>query len=120
MPKETFWGNVSFTAKSHGYLLAGVKSDLLDVYKNPDKYRKLYIDGKTGKKIDFKDIPCQEYRLFFKNDALQPFTANTFGPFFRSIRDKIGENVMKRRRLCHSSSILHFLIFDLYVVFVHI
>jgi hypothetical protein len=90
MPQDTRWGKVGFNISSHGYLLAGVKNDLLDIYNNPEKYKALYKD-KNGNPIGFKDISCQSYRMHMKNDALQPFTANTFGPHFKRLRDKIGK-----------------------------
>jgi len=90
MPKDTRWGKINFNVASHGYLLAGVKDDLLDIYNNPANHKALYKD-KNGNPIGFKDISCQSYRVYIRNDALQPFTANSFGPFFKRLRDKIGK-----------------------------
>jgi hypothetical protein len=90
MPNDTKWGKINFNAASHGYLLAGVKDELLDIYNNPANHKALYKD-KNGNQIAFKDISCQSYRVYMRNDALQPFTANSFGPFFKRLRDKIGK-----------------------------
>lgn len=108
MPADTKWGNVKFNMTSHAYLLASVKADLLDIFHHPEKHKSLYKD-KNGETIEFKDISCQRYRIYKKNDALQPFTANSFGPHFKRVRDKIGKwtrcaNYSQHLRHCYFSA----------------
>ena len=89
MPLKTKWGSTNFNKSQHGDLLKMVKADLMEVNKDPTRFKKLLKNSK-GEPIEFRDIACESYRLYFNHESLRKFTANSFGPRFRALRDKIG------------------------------
>ena len=90
MPSKTKWGTTNFNKSKHGDLLKMVKADLLDVKRDPEKFKKLYKNNK-GDSIEFRDIPCETYRLYFNHECLRRFTANSFGPRFKALKERIGK-----------------------------